>query len=361
MLTIAASNTIAGAAPSGANEVTCTLFLMELHAGTGAETYTTDQQQLAAAAATIYTATANGPTFVKSIHLVNTDTANASTFQLFVGGTAAANAITPVFTIAAGGMAVYEDGTGWTFFDDTGQALTGSGYTRIVVQSFVTPGAATYTPTAGMKHCIAIATGGGGGGGGSDTGGASGDVGAAGGGGAGGTAIGFFTAAQVGVSKPLNIGAVGTAGSATNGTNGGTGGNTTWDTTTLVGTGGSGGTGSTASAADSNSSAGGLGGVPTGGTINVTGGPGDPGIGVSGDGTIDIIFARGGCGGNSFWGGGGLAPATASNTLTNAVNTAGGNGLAYGAGGAGAVSTASGTGAAGGTGMSGIVMVVEFI
>src|SRR3990172_5466604 len=224
MLTIAASDTIAGVAATGASEVTCTLFLMELNTGTGAETYKKDQQQLAASVATIYTATANGPTFVRSIHVVNTDTAAVSTFQLFVGGTAAENAITPIFTLVAGGFAVYEDGLGWQFFDTSGQVLMGAGYTSINIQSFVTPGAATYTPTLGMKHCIAIVTGGGGGGGGADTAGGSGDVAAAGGGGAGGTAIGFFTAAQVGASKPLNIGPAGTAGSRTNRGNGWAGG-----------------------------------------------------------------------------------------------------------------------------------------
>jgi hypothetical protein len=266
-----------------------------------------------------------------------------------------------VFNLVAGGMATYEDGQGWQFFDTLGQHLDGPGFNRLNVQSFVTPGAATYTPTAGMQYCLVIATGGGGGGGGSDTAAGSGDVGAGGGGGAGGTCIAFFTAAQVGASKPLNIGAVGSAGSATNGTNGGAGGDTTWDTTTLVATGGAFGTGSGASAADSQASAGGLGGVPTGGTVNVTGGSGDPGVAGSADGTIDLIFARSGSGGASFWGGGGIAKSTASNTLTNAVDSAGGNGLAYGSGGAGAISTASATGAAGGTGMSGVVMVIEFL
>lgn len=121
MLTIPANDTIAGVASTGATEVTCTLFLMELNGTT--ETYTKDQQQLAASAATIYTATANGPTFVRSIHVVNTDASNASTFQLFVGGTAAANAITPVWTLLPGGAAMYEDGRGWTFYSNSGQAL----------------------------------------------------------------------------------------------------------------------------------------------------------------------------------------------------------------------------------------------
>jgi hypothetical protein len=120
MLTIAANGTIAGVAQA-ASEVTCTLFLMELNGTT--ETYTSDQQQLANAAATIYTATANGPTFVRSIHVVNTDVAASNTFQLFSGGTAQANAITPVWTLLPGGAAMYEDGRGWTFYSNSGQAL----------------------------------------------------------------------------------------------------------------------------------------------------------------------------------------------------------------------------------------------
>lgn len=120
MLTLAASQTIAAVA-SAATEVTCTLFLMQLNAG--AEVYTNDQQQLATSAATIYTAPTSTEAFIRSIHVVNTDTSNSNTFQLFVGGTAAANAITPVFTLVAGGMAVYEDGLGWQFFDNTGRLM----------------------------------------------------------------------------------------------------------------------------------------------------------------------------------------------------------------------------------------------
>jgi hypothetical protein len=113
MLTLAANDTIAGVA-SAATEVTCTIFGMELNGTT--ETYKVlDQRQLAAAAATIYTATANGPTFVKSITVVNTNTTTARTFQLFRGGTADANAITPVINLPAGGAANYEDGKGWDF------------------------------------------------------------------------------------------------------------------------------------------------------------------------------------------------------------------------------------------------------
>src|SRR3990172_201257 len=59
---------------------------------------------------------------------------------------------------------------------------------NVVVQTFVANG--TYTPTAGMKKCLAICVGGGGGG----AGGLNTDS-AGGGGGGGGTAIKLFTAA----------------------------------------------------------------------------------------------------------------------------------------------------------------------
>jgi hypothetical protein len=58
--------------------------------------------------------------------ITNTDTI-ARTFQLFVAGTAAANAITPVFYLLPGGCAVYEDGIGWQFFNAAGQILQGMG------------------------------------------------------------------------------------------------------------------------------------------------------------------------------------------------------------------------------------------
>lgn len=111
MFTLAAADTLAGVA-SAASEVTCTIFGMELNAGT--EVYKVlDQRQLAAAAATIYTVPASTTAFVKTITVVNTDTAQANTFQLFRGGTAAANAITPALNLAPGGMAVYSEGV-WT-------------------------------------------------------------------------------------------------------------------------------------------------------------------------------------------------------------------------------------------------------
>jgi hypothetical protein len=121
MITLAANSTLAGVA-SAATIVTSTVFGMELNGTT--ETYKVlDQRQLASSVATIYTATANGPTFIKNIAVVNNDTVTR-TFQYFVGGTAAANAITPVITLPIGGNAVYEDGMGWTVYNNFGQTMT---------------------------------------------------------------------------------------------------------------------------------------------------------------------------------------------------------------------------------------------
>jgi hypothetical protein len=46
---------------------------------------------------------------VKKIKVVNTDTVNTKTFQLFINGSAAANAITPVYTVDAGGSGVSDE------------------------------------------------------------------------------------------------------------------------------------------------------------------------------------------------------------------------------------------------------------
>lgn len=135
MLTLAAADTLAGVAQTAA-KVTCTIFGMELNAGV--ETYKVlDQRQLAAAAATIYTAPGGTIAFVKSISVVNTDGSNTQTYQLFRGGTAAANAITPVVTLPAGGSAYYEDGEGWKVYDNLGQLLQRAGLSPILSAALV--------------------------------------------------------------------------------------------------------------------------------------------------------------------------------------------------------------------------------
>lgn len=112
MIILEANSTLAGQA-SAASQLTCTLFGMELNGTT--ETYKTLYQgQLSDSAGTIYTATANGPTFIRTITVVNTNATTAYTFQFFRGGTASTNAISPIYTLSAGGSATYEDGVGWS-------------------------------------------------------------------------------------------------------------------------------------------------------------------------------------------------------------------------------------------------------
>src|SRR5690348_6429103 len=72
--------------------------------------------------------------------------------------------------------------------------LSGATGGLLAIQTFTATG--TYTPTAGMAHCLVYATGNGGGGGGVAAGGSSGQSG--GGGGAGSTSIALLTAAQIG-------------------------------------------------------------------------------------------------------------------------------------------------------------------
>lgn len=120
MLTLATGDTLAGVAQQAA-EVTCTLYGDEVTVATGVSAFKTlNQQQLPAAAATIYTVGAGLITLVKSIHVVNTDTLNTNSFQLFAGGTAQANAITAVLTLPAGGFAMYA-ADGWKVFNSSGQ------------------------------------------------------------------------------------------------------------------------------------------------------------------------------------------------------------------------------------------------
>lgn len=118
MITLAAADTIAAGA-SAASAVTCTIFGMELNAGT--EVFKVlDQRQLAAAPATIYTVPTSNQAFIRSISIVNTS-AVPQTFQLFRGGTGAANALIPPLTINAGYTYFYEDELGWRVVDTEGE------------------------------------------------------------------------------------------------------------------------------------------------------------------------------------------------------------------------------------------------
>lgn len=221
------------------------------------------------------------------------------------------------------------------------QAIASLGaFTSIVVQTFTSSG--TYTPTAGMLYCTIECVGGGGGGGGVTKVATA----ASGGGGAGGYSRISVSAATIGVSQAVTIGAAGAAGAAGN-NNGGTGGTTsvgaivsatgglggTFGSQTVIGIGGNGGTGSS-------------------GDINTTGACGD-------SGNNQLGAATGGWGGSSFFGGGGLVTYAASSPGSQVAGT---DGQSYGGGGSGAC-TSSGTGsnAAGGAGFKGVVVITEYI
>lgn len=215
--------------------------------------------------------------------------------------------------------------------------------TQVNVQKFT--GSGTYTPTTGMKYCLIECQGAGGGGGGCA---ATGNC-AGGGGGSGGYIKVLCTAAQIGASQTVTIGAAGTAGTAGNNA-GGTGG------TTSVGTlfssnGGGGGSGNAGSASATFGVAGGAGGsvsLTTGTYLkSIGGGAGFPGCNA---GATYVGWSPSGA--NSQMGWGGVVGTTVAVTGVDAPANSG-------AGGSGGFGT-GGT-KAGGAGGSGFVCITEFI
>lgn len=180
----------------------------------------------------------------------------------------------------------------------------------------------TYTPSAGMLFCIVEVRGGGGGGGGA----AGFHGGAAGGGGQGGYARERFSAATIGSSQTVTIGAGGTAGN-TSPTNGGTGGTTSLGSL-ISATGGAGGI---AGGSGSTLKLGGAGGSGSGGDINLTGQAGFNSVSTAADAN-----SSGGNGGGEGGGRGGSASAGTAGSNGGGGGGASGNvGVAGGAGGAG--------------------------
>lgn len=210
-------------------------------------------------------------------------------------------------------------------------------FNQVAQQIFTTTG--TYTPTSGMKYCIVEAQGGGGGGGGasaSATGASAGE-----GGSGGGYSKGVFTAAQIGASQAVTIGAAGAAGTAGN-HNGGAGGTTSVGAL-IQATGGAGGQGDTNHAANNANVSNPAPGIGSLGSLNISGSYGVGGYSL-------VTIAQGGQGGNSFYGQGG-----AQNN-----NGAGVAALGFGGGG-GAGAAITNTDRAGGAGTAGVVYITEFI
>lgn len=214
----------------------------------------------------------------------------------------------------------------------------GTGTFSVNIQTFASSG--TYTPTSGMLYCIIECVGGGGGGGGSASATATLFI-SAGGGGGGAYSRKFASAATIGVSQTVTVGAAGAAGTAGN-NNGGAGGQSSIGSICTA-NGGTGGTGNGGSA----SPAGGAGGVAGTGDFSV---PGQAGI----YGSATTVITGSGTGGSSVFGFGG-----GYNLSTSPL--AGTAGQVYGGGGSGGTSFNVGGTSAGGAGAKGIVIVTEYI
>lgn len=210
------------------------------------------------------------------------------------------------------------------------------------IQYFSTSG--TYTPSANLAYAEVTCTGGAGGGGGVA---ASSNAGSGGGGGGGATSIIALSAATIGASQTVTIGAAGNGGAA--GNNAGTAGGDTSLGSLCVAKGGSGGGG----AAANTFGTGGTGGLASGGTgtIKIAGGDGSLGGQSASSSTNTRGFS--GFGGGSFWGPGAPGVNTGAQLSGLAATVCGG-------GGSGGDSWFGST-AAGGNGFAGCVAVREYI
>lgn len=214
-------------------------------------------------------------------------------------------------------------------------------FDSIFVQKFTTSG--TYTPTPGMVFAILECWAGGGGGGG--VAGSSSVSNGAGGGQAGGYSRTKVTAAQIGASKVVTIGAAG-AGGASGGNTGGTGGDTSVGTL-CVAKGGQGGQGVSTSA--------GLGGFTSGaGTGDITAGGQAGGNGNGSNATV--FYAIGGVGGCAPGVGVAGQTAPAAGSTVAGVNASG-----FAAGGSGGLSAFVSANASGGNAAPGLAVITEFI
>jgi len=233
------------------------------------------------------------------------------------------------------------NGTNWVFLygrEFFWNAMTGGDGIIIGKQVFTASG--TYTPTAGMECCIIECVGGGGGGNGKT--GSGGVLMTAAGGGSGGYSRKLATAADIGASQVVTIGAGGAGGSYVGDAPGAGGGDTSVGTLCI------------AKGATSSSSwhLGGNGGPPGTGDVVAAGSPGLGGIYTH---ATEANVTLGG-GGSSYFGGG--APSTAwAGDVSSTSPAAASN---YGGGGAGPSLNNTGAGVFGSNGSAGVVVIMEF-
>lgn len=284
-----------------------------------------------------------------------------SSFQgnILYRGASTWSALSPGTTgqlLATGGIAanpswVTASGTGTVTSIVFGNGLSGgtitasgtvnnTGVVTVKKQTFTASG--TYTPSTGMIYAMIECLGGGAGGGGTATSAANTSC-AGGGGGAGSYSKILVTAASVGASKTVTVGAAGAGGAA--GNNAGSNGGDTSVGVLCVGKGGTSGLGANGTTCG----APGLGGVAGTGDLTANGAPGFIGIA-----TTTSCVGMSSAGGNSQWGGG-----TASGVGTAIVN-GGTTASGFGAGGGGANTFNAAGAAAGCTGSPGIVYITEY-
>lgn len=224
---------------------------------------------------------------------------------------------------------------------DNNGFVSSNSFNSITTQGFSSPGTFTYTPTSGMRYCIVELWGAGGGGGGAKLTGVS-EFSCGGGGGAGGYSRSVFSAATIGASQSVTVGA---GGIAVSGDVGGTGGTTSFGALFSA----TGGVGGFSPAASMNTvyGQGAAGGSGVGGDIDSSASFGSYGI-------VGSAVNYGGRGGNSPLGNGGEG----SNNQTTG-NGAGATGFA--AGGGGGANLASQSATSGGAGSDGLISITEYI
>lgn len=221
---------------------------------------------------------------------------------------------------------------------------------QINIQIFTASGTCTFT--VGMKYCFVEIVGGGAGGGACQAT-SSTECSNGGGGGGGGYCKALYTAATVGASQAVTVGAAGAGG---NGGASGAGGTSTFGSFLTATGGGSVAQGLAGAQAICQGSDGGVGSGATA-FINATGIPGEPGYGVK-NLANSIAYNQAGAGGGSKIGSGGDEIVSApTGTLT--IN--GNNATGFGAGGGGAIAGTSSIAGIGGNGFAGIIIVTEYI
>jgi hypothetical protein len=242
------------------------------------------------------------------------------------------------------------NGTNWVFLyshEFFWNLISGGGGLIVGVQKFTVAGLWTYTPDPAMECCTIECIGGGGAGGGASS--LSATVLGGGGGGSGGYSRVLKTAADIGFSQPVMVGAAGIGAANASGTDGGdTWVGATFDTALCAARGGKGG-GVAHPTTDVIFT--GDGGAPGIGDIAAAGTPGGPGQ--YGGGALYITSSADG--GSSALGGGGLGSVIAGSSTPQDGNP----GRNYGSGGGGGNTYHTGT-AAGGNGSPGIIIITEF-